>query len=117
MTRIQIVLCLTFAGSLAFGQVAFKSAAEAWRRKAEFDSTVFSFISPQLIGAFLLYGATAFLWLYILRDMSLSRAYTFSLLGSAIVPIMAFLIFHEPLTARFFVGFVLVLFGVFLCVR
>lgn len=68
-----------------------------------------------MVAAMISYGATAVLWIYILRTTPLAKAYVFSIAGSAIVPIIAYMIFKEPLTAKYWAGFVLVLAGVYLC--
>ena len=43
--------------------------------------------------------------------MPLSQAYVFSILGSALVPIFAWLIFKEPMSWRFALGYALMLAG------
>ena len=64
-----------------------------------------------LIGAFAWYGLTALFWFYILTRVPLSFAYAFSIVGSGLVPLVAWLVFKEPLDWRFAVGYVLMLAG------
>ena len=64
-----------------------------------------------LIGAFAWYGLTALFWFYILTRVPLSLAYPFSIVGSGLVPLVAWLVFKEPLDWRFAVGYLLMLTG------
>nr|QQZ49918.1 EamA family transporter [Phenylobacterium glaciei] len=63
------------------------------------------------MGAFGWYGLTALVWFYILTRTPLSTAYAFSILGSALVPVMAWVIFKEPASWKFAVGYGLMLAG------
>lgn len=115
MTSLQIALSMVFALSLALGQILFKMSANHWQGAQTKDSGLLSILSPWLIAAMISYSATAFLWIYILRTTPLAKAYVFSIGGSAIVPVIAFFIFKEPLTAKYWAGFALVLVGIYLC--
>lgn len=119
MTPRLVLLSTIFALSLAVGQILFKQAAAAWSAAAARPgaSAVTAILSPWLFVAGAVYGATALLWIYILRSAPLSKAYIFSVAGSALVPLAAWLIFREPLDARYWIGFALMLTGVFLCAR
>jgi drug/metabolite transporter (DMT)-like permease len=64
-----------------------------------------------LIGAFAWYGLTALVWFYILTRVPLSLAYPFSIVGSGLVPLVAWLVFKEPLDWRFALGYLLMLTG------
>ena len=61
--------------------------------------------------AFAWYGLTAFFWFYILTRVPLSLAYAFSIVGSGLVPLVAWLVFKEPLDWRFAAGYLLMLTG------
>lgn len=115
VTSLQIILSLIFALSLALGQILFKMSANHWQSAQSKDGGLLSILSPWLIAAMVSYGATAFLWIYILRTTPLAKAYVFSIAGSAIVPVIAYFLFKEPLTARYWAGFALVLVGIYLC--
>ena len=73
-------------------------------------------LTPQVWLAFGWYGLSSCLWLYILIQTPLSRAYPFALLGAALVPLLAWLVLGEQLTARYWVGSFLVLIGLFVAV-
>src|SRR3954468_22501181 len=88
------IFCCIFGVALATGQLMFKFAAADISAAAVWRAALFS---PWLVGALALYGLTTALWIFILTQMPLSKAYPFSLLGSAIVPILAYLVLSEAL--------------------
>ena len=103
-------LCLIFATGLAVGQILMKLAATRIHEDVS-QNFVFALLSPPLLAALTLYAVVTALWLFILTKLPLSTAYPFSLLGSAIVPILAYLILRDPLTVKYFAGLFLVLTG------
>jgi drug/metabolite transporter (DMT)-like permease len=54
---------------------------------------------------------TAIFWFYILTRLPLSSAYLFSMVGSGLVPLVAWLVFKEQLNWQFAAGFALMLIG------
>ena len=115
MAARYIVLCLLFALSLPVGQVLFKLAAvSAQQTQGPFLTRMLS--NGPLYAAFLVYGATAVLWYYILMRVPLSRAYVFSILGSAFVPLLGWLFFNEPMTVKFIVGYAIMMIGFYIAV-
>jgi len=108
------LLCSIFALSLSGGQVLFKWAA-LWNNRLEGPPIGRLIRNYPLMGALAWYGLTAILWFYILTRIPLSSAYAFSILGSAMVPILAWLIFREPLNWQMAAGFA-IMFGGFVIV-
>jgi len=102
------VLCCIFASSLAAGQLMFKLAATDISAAATWRAALFS---PWLLGALALYALTTAVWMLILTQMPLSRAYPFALLGAAIVPALAHLVLSEPLPLLYIVGLAAVILG------
>jgi len=102
------VLCCIFASSLAAGQLMFKFAATDISAAATWRAALFS---PWLLGALSLYALTTALWILILTQMPLSRAYPFALLGAAIVPALAHLVLSEPLPPLYVAGIAAVILG------
>jgi drug/metabolite transporter (DMT)-like permease len=106
----EAVLCTGFAAALPAGQILFKWAAL-------YDAKLAGPWLPRLaanwplLGAFAWYGLTALFWFYILTRVPLSSAYAFSILGSGLVPLIAWLIFKEPIGWRFAAGYGLMLLG------
>jgi drug/metabolite transporter (DMT)-like permease len=95
------------------GQILFKLAAEDIKPRLAAGSFVQAALSPWLLGAVILYAATTVLWIYILTRAPLSLAYPFSLLGAALVPALAGLLFGEAVTWKYLAGLLLVLVGLF----
>ncbi|MBS0334450.1 MAG: hypothetical protein JSS35_16905 [Proteobacteria bacterium] len=110
MTWKDMLLCAGFSLALPVGQTLFKFAAVANARLS--GPLILRLVTNlPLIGAFAWYGLTALFWFYILTRVPLSFAYAFSIVGSGLVPLMAWLVFKEPLDWRFAVGYALMLAG------
>ena len=106
----DVALCAGFSLALPIGQTLFKFAAVANGRMS--GPIILRLITNvPLIGAFAWYGLTALFWFYILTRVPLSIAYSFSIVGSGLVPLVAWLVFKEPLDWRFAVGYLLMLAG------
>lgn len=103
-------LCAGFAIALPIGQTLFKAAA-LYNARLTGPLPLRLIGNWPLIGAFAWYGFTALFWFYILTRVPLSFAYTFSIVGSGLVPLIAWLVFREPLDWRFAAGYVLMLAG------
>ncbi len=110
MKLTDIMLCAGFSLALPVGQTLFKFAAVNNARLS--GPLVLRLITnAPLIGAFAWYGLTALFWFYILTRVPLSLASAFSIVGSGLVPLVAWLVFKEPLDWRFAVGYLLMLAG------
>jgi multidrug transporter EmrE-like cation transporter len=106
----DMLLCAGFSLALPVGQTLFKFAAVNNARLS--GPLVVRLVSNlPLLGAFAWYGLTALFWFYILTRVPLSLAYAFSIVGSGLVPLVAWLVFKEPLDWRFALGYVLMLAG------
>jgi len=103
-------LCVGFSIALPIGQTLFKFAA---LQNAKMSGPIVLRLATNgpLIGAFAWYGLTALFWFYILTRVPLSLAYAFSIVGSGLVPLVAWLVFKEPLDWRFPIGYLLMLSG------
>jgi drug/metabolite transporter (DMT)-like permease len=106
----DILLCSVFAVALPFGQVLFKLGA-LYDAKLEGPFLLRVVQNYPLIGAFAWYAVTALFWFYVLTRVPLSSAYVFSLVGSALVPIAAVVIFKEPLSWGAGLGYLLMILG------
>jgi len=106
----DVALCLGFSIALPIGQTLFKFAAI---QNARMSGPIVLRLAtnPPLIGAFAWYGLTALFWFYILTRVPLSLAYAFSIVGSGLVPLVAWAVFKEPLDWRFPLGYLLMLTG------
>lgn len=115
MTRIDIALCSAFSLCLPVGQIFFKLAANnAIHGQGNYFQKALT--NPPLYGALGWYAMTAGFWYLILTRLPLSTAYVFSIAGAGLVPVAAWLVFREPVTARYAVGFAIMLIGFFVAV-
>jgi drug/metabolite transporter (DMT)-like permease len=90
--------------------VLFKLAAGDVRTRLA-TSWLDAALSPWLIAALVIYAASTALWLYILAQVPLTRAYPFALLGVALVPLLARFTLGEPLPALYLFGVAVVIGG------
>ena len=110
MTPQFLFACLVMAASLGAGQLLFKLAAGDMRARIAV-SWLQAALSPWLMAALLLYAAATALWLYILAHVPLSKAYPFTLLGVALVPLLARFVLGEPLPGLYVLGLLVVIGG------
>ncbi len=110
------VLCGIFAVVLPAGQMLFKMAAIA---DASLDGPIVLRLLKNLplMSAFAWYGVTALFWFYVLTRVPLSTAYAFSMVGSALVPVMAWVFFKEALNWQMGLGFVVIFIGLVIIAR
>ncbi len=99
---------------ISLGQLLFKKAALLIPAHASWQDWVFN---GWLITALVLYGATTLLWIWVLRVAPLHLAYPFMGLAFVLVPVMAWLLLHEPLHLNTLLGGALILVGVILAAR
>lgn len=97
---------------IAAGQVMFKMTG---MKLAAFPAQPVqsALLSPIFIGALALYGGATLLWVYVLKSVPLSYAYSFMALTFVIVPLMARFWLGEEISPRYYLGMVLVLAGLF----
>jgi drug/metabolite transporter (DMT)-like permease len=110
VTLRDALLCAGFSVALPLGQTLFKWAA-VYNERLSGPVLVRLVTNWPLIGAFAWYGFTALFWFYILTRVPLARAYVFAVVGSGLVPLIAWLVFKEPLGWRFAVGYALMIMG------
>jgi drug/metabolite transporter (DMT)-like permease len=111
----DLILCSVFALTLPAGQLMFKWAALG--RDSDRPAVGLAMLAnPRLILAGVWYGFTALFWFYVLTRVAFTRAYPFAIAGSALVPVLARLVFKEPLTRAMIGGYVLVFAGLALVV-
>ena len=104
------LLCVGFSLALPVGQTLFKFAAVN-NARLQGPLLVKLVTNLPLLGAFAWYGLTALFWFYILTRVPLSTAYAFSIVGSGLVPLVAWWVFKEPLDWRFALGYLIMLVG------
>ncbi|MDB5453080.1 MAG: hypothetical protein JWO33_1658 [Caulobacteraceae bacterium] len=115
MTLRDMLLCSGFSIALPIGQSLFKWAA-VYNERLSGPLPLRLISNPPLLGAFAWYGMTALFWFYILTRTPLSTAYAFAIMGSGLVPLIAWLVFKEPMSWRFILGFAVMMAGLLVVV-
>lgn len=95
---------------IAMGQVLFKLASNS---AGEFSLRGLLVLAthPVLIAALALYGFGTIVWIYVLKSVPLTIAYSFMGLTFCFVPLLAQVFFGEPLTLRYGLGVALIFTG------
>ena len=92
MTLAKFFMILMVVAGISFGQILFKISA---RGMAAGESLLKSLINPYLFGALILYGGCTVLWVYLLRDVDLGKAFPIFALSFLIVPILSWALLGE----------------------
>lgn len=95
---------------IAMGQVLFKLTSMS---AGEFSLRGLAMLAlnPVLIAALALYGCGTLVWIYVLKSVPLTIAYSFMGLTFCFVPLLAQFFFGEPLTLRYLLGTALIFAG------
>ena len=110
----QLIGLVTFALSMATGQVLFKLGATRVAPASDVDGWINLIFQPIVISALALYGAATFLWLWLLQKIPLTTAYPFAALAFVLVPLGGWLFFDESVNIKYIGGVSLILAGVLL---
>ncbi len=118
MSITNILLTILCVFGISSGQVLFKIAA----RFASGSTDVLSMgrdlvLNPYLLGGLVVYVATTFLWIWLLRTVPLSVAYPFMALAFLFVPVMGAIFLGEPLSIRNALGAALIIMGILVIAR
>ena len=107
-----IALAIVVAANVG-GQLLFKVAADQMRDEGNPVTLAIRLLTvPAMWGAVVLYGITILAWVWVLRTMPLSVAYSAVALVFVLVPGLAIWLFKEPVTPQFAIGAVLIAAGV-----
>ena len=110
----QLIGLVTFAISMATGQVLFKLGATRVPAAENLEGWIALIFQPIVITALALYGAATFLWLWLLQKIPLTTAYPFAALAFVLVPLGGVLFFNESVNLKYIGGVTLILGGVVL---
>jgi undecaprenyl phosphate-alpha-L-ara4N flippase subunit ArnE len=104
MGRIHVVVLTLFVGMLSLGQILFKLSAlrNSSGGMGKFLTGLMS--SGSFYLALVTYGAATLLWIWVLREVPLSKAYPFTILSFIITPLLSVYFFDEVLSIRYFIG-------------
>jgi drug/metabolite transporter (DMT)-like permease len=116
LTLWQIVLLVAYAAGMSGGQLLFKMAALRYGAAVGSlgDRLLGLAFNLYFIAALVLYAGYAFLWVWILSFIPLSRAYPFVALAFALTPLLGGLLFGDTISLRLIAGIVFILCGLFL---
>jgi multidrug transporter EmrE-like cation transporter len=117
LTPTQVGGLLAVTLLLSVGQILFKSAAQYIDLNHGVVALARSFLTWQLLLALIIYGIGTLLWILVLVNVPLSRAYPFVAIGFAITPLIASFVFSEPLTPAYWAGVALLLCGLYVITR
>ncbi len=96
---------------IAVGQILFKLAANGFSKSGSYfdkGSLLYLFL------ALCLYGVTTIGWVWILKHLSLVRAYPFMALAFVIVPLLAMFFLGENISFNYLLGALLIVCGIIL---
>ena len=110
----QLIGLVTFALSMATGQVLFKLGATKAPPAVDLQGWMSLIFHPLVLTALTLYGAATFLWLWLLQRIPLTTAYPFAALAFVLVPLGGWLFFNESVNFKYVGGVALILSGVLL---
>ena len=112
LTLRQTVLFAAFALLLSFGQILFKQASQVLEGESGIGGFTSLLSSAYFWSAIALYGGSTFLWIWLIRDTPLNRAYPFVALAFVLVPLLAFFILNEGITRAGVAGSALIVLGI-----
>jgi undecaprenyl phosphate-alpha-L-ara4N flippase subunit ArnF len=108
-----MLFLLAIVLGVSVGQVLFKYGANALDR----GDRLWGWLSSYLVAGSIIYCACAIVWVLLLRNLALSKAYPFFSLSFAIVPILGWFFFNEPLGRLYAIGILCICVGIFLVTR
>jgi undecaprenyl phosphate-alpha-L-ara4N flippase subunit ArnE len=95
---------------IASGQVLFKLTS-ASAGELSIRNVFALLLNPVLLAALVLYGLGTIIWIYVLKAVPLTIAYSFMGLTFCFVPLLAQVFLGEALTIRYVVGAVFIVAG------
>ena len=95
--------------TIALGQLLFKVASQ--RLEAAGRDLYMVLFDPVMILALGIYGGATLIWIYLLKFVPLSYAYSFMALTFLAVPILSIFFLGETLSLKYWVGTALIIAG------
>ena len=119
MSASFVVIMILYSAGMACGQVLFKLAAT---RASVPGAGLMPGVLPGAVNAYLaaglvLYAGLTLMWVWILRSVPLSKAYPFVALSFIFTPLLARMVFGEPLNASYGAGLLLIACGIVVIAR
>ena len=110
MSLIAICLLVVVVVGMAAGQILFKLAAGQGHLSR-------ILLSPVFWGAAVLYGVITVLWVLLLREVDLSRAYPFIAVTYLLVPAASVVLLGEKVGPMYFGGVALIVAGIVMATK
>ena len=110
--KLAYLLVLGCVAGLAVGQLIFKYVGNRIASLSWSELTAHPDVAAVFAAGVALYGVTTIFWVMALRELPLSRAYVFAALAFVLVPVGAWLVFGEKLTANYMIGVALIVTGI-----
>jgi len=114
MRSTEVLLTLACVFMIGCGQILFKLAARDVTLDGINLRSLLSWLSPAMLAALCIYAVATLLWVWVLRTASLSVVYPLYALAFVLVPLLGWMLFGEPMTARHWFGAALIVGGVWL---
>lgn len=97
---------------IATGQLLFKRASNNFQQIENINQFAGAIFSRHFVLALAIYSIATMLWIWLLREIPLTRAYPFIALSFVIVPLLSFVFLGETVGYMYFVGLMLILAGI-----
>ena len=101
-----------FALLLSVGQILFKQASQSITQDAGPSGFLPLASSTYFWSAISLYGGSTLLWIWLIRDIPLNRAYPFAALAFVVVPILSYFVLDERMTGAGVLGSAFIVLGI-----
>jgi multidrug transporter EmrE-like cation transporter len=111
VTFSQYAQILVVVSMISAGQLLFQKSAAGSPPLSTLTGVVSLMTNPTFILAITMYGVATVLWVGVLQQVPLSRAFPFNALTFVFVPMAAILFFGDPATPRLFAGMALIVAG------
>ena len=105
LATLGVLVAIPFA--IALGQLLFKLSSN---RLGDAGLVALA-TEPLFLLALALYGGATVVWLYVLKSVPLSYAYSFMALTYVAVPVMSWLWLGETMSLRYMVGMAVIIVG------
>jgi undecaprenyl phosphate-alpha-L-ara4N flippase subunit ArnE len=112
-----LTVILAFVATIALGQILFKLVALELGDAGLGGIVVNPRAAVLLAVTLTLYAGATLAWIWILRQVPLSRAYVFMSLSFVVVPLLAHVVLREQLSPQVVAGALLIVAGVAVTAR
>jgi multidrug transporter EmrE-like cation transporter len=114
VTLLQGSLLGLFAIILSIGQILFKQASGALAGGSGPGGVLSLVSSAHFWAAICLYGISTLLWIWLIKDIPLNRAYPFVALAFVLVPVLSRFVLDEELSRAGIAGSAVIVVGIVL---